>query len=606
MLRDMFAEGALSQSFTSTMSKVEEKEGREAAWGLANRVITQVSTLMLIIVGLGMLLTGLLMQILYPAKHHIELSADTVITAPAHMNTAGKELADQPLSHILRTSPLATVGGVALRYLGEGEDKDGQPTARFSYDAQRAPQDFDFWVNPDKLRDGRLHLSEGGVVIYHEGQLHTLPQNDGVTTSLKLDKANYMDLAAELCRIMWPFILLASVSALCMGALNVFGVFGLPNLSSAGFNITIIIVGSLLGWMIDSDFGPRALYGFAIAVVLGGVAQILIQLPKMQNFGFQSKLDLGMRWDGRRLRFTDPLCKKVWMLMIPGALAAGITQFNIFINTSFALYLPEGSVTALAMAFHLWQLPVALFGVAVGMVVLPLISRLVQQDDRDEISKQLAIALRFVAFFAIPSSILLFFWGEEIVSIFFQRGRFDATSSMLTGSVLSAYSIGLFGYAGMKVLQPVFLALERPWAPAFLSLGSCAVSITMNYIFVHVIGFGATSLAFTTAMVTTLNFAFYFLFLRRMIGSISMQELIPGLLRIGLAGSILAGECFLLKYFLLDGFTSWGFFARLIVLALLGALVCGVYLTLCYYLRVPELQMALAAVKRRTESESTS
>ncbi len=603
MLRDMFAEGALSQSFTSTMSKVEEKEGRAAAWELTNRIVTQIGALMLVIVALGMLLTGLLMQVLYPAKDQLSFTPDTVV-ASANPDARTGMQKDTSLSKFYqRLAPLYPEGSVAVRYLGDETDKEGQTVQRFSFDPQRAPQASDLWISERELTKHAVDqvqvFTAGSVYFLHENKLYTQPQSDGVVGSIQLDKANYLDLAAQLCRIMWPFILLASVSAICMGSLNVFGVFGLPNLSSAAFNIVIIVFGSLFGWMIDSDFGPRALYGFAIAVVIGGVAQILIQLPKMHRFGFRSRIDIGLRWEQGKLCFVDDQVKKVWMLMIPGAIAAGITQFNIFINTSFGLYLPSGSVTALTMAFHLWQLPVALFGVAVSMVVLPLISRLVQQGNRDEISEQLAVALRFVAFFAIPSSILLFFWGEQIVSLFFQRGRFDEQSSILTGQVLSAYSLGLFGYAGMKVLQPIFLAMEKPWAPAFLSLASCAVSIGMNYIFVHVIGFGAASLAFTTAMVTTLNFAFYFIFLRKIIGSISLSVLLPGLSRICLAGGLLASQCFLLEYYLMQNFVTWGFFLRLIVLGLLGVFVGGVYLTLCYFLQVPELHMALDAVRKR-------
>ncbi len=579
MLRDMFAEGALSQSFTSTMSKVEQQEGKTAAWCVANRVITQLSSLMIIIVALGVLLTGVLMQTLYPKK------------ALAHFSPAASLSVFSDASEDTR-----------IEYMGQGQDKDGQDVLHFRYQSENhaaatlSESAQPYWINVESFNNKQVRI--GSQLVLLDGSLYK-PDSSGLVKIVTMEESNYIELAIQLSRIMWPFILLASVSALCMGTLNVFGIFGLPNLSSAAFNIVIIAVGALLGWMIDPNYGPRALYGFAIAVVVGGLAQVLIQLPKMYKLGFRPRLDLGLRRIEGKLRFADPYVKKVWLLMIPGALAAGITQFNIFINTSFALYLPSGAVTALTMAFHLWQLPVALFGVAVGMVVLPLISRLVQQGDRDEISYQLAIALRFVAFFAIPSAIFLFIWGEEIVSVFFQRGRFDADSSMLTGQVLAAYSLGLFSYAGMKVLQPVFLALEKPWAPAFLSLGTCAVSIAMNFLFVRVLGFGAASLAFTTAFVTTLNFVFYFLFLRKIIGSISMGVLVPGLLRISAAAFCLGVQCWVLEYYFMQDFTSWGFLARLGTLALFGSVVGAIYLGMCYLFEVPELHMLLNRFRKK-------
>ncbi len=552
MLRDIFAEGALSQSFTSVMSKVEEQGGRYAAWTLANRVMSQLASLMLCVVALGVLLTGLLMNTLYPEKAIVDLYA-----------------APQALSQ-------------QIIYEGSSQNADGITELRFAAPiAQRG------WVKKDAFDQ----LKAGESLRFDEGRLHVGEK------AYRVEDQNYKELAIQLCRIMWPFILLASISALCMGSLNVFGIFGLPNLSSAAFNVGIIVSGSLFGWMIDPNFGVRSLYGFSIAVVIGGLMQLAMMLPKMCSLGFIPRFDIGLcRVDGK-LQFATPEVKKVWKLMIPGAIAAGIIQLNIFINTSFALFLPAGSVTALSMAFHLWQLPVALFGVAMGMVILPTVSRLAEK--KGEVANQLAIGMRFVAFFALPSAVVLGIWGEQIVSVFFQRGRFDAQSSAITGQVLSAYSIGLLGYAGMKVLQPVFLALERPWAPAFLSLGSCLVSVTLNYCFVHVFGMGVTWLALTTAVMTTLNFAFYFFFLRRILGTMACGVLLPGILRIAGAGAGLALCCWVLREYVMGDFCNWGFFARTGLLSALGLVVGGVYLMLCYLFRVAELRSFMTRFKAR-------
>lgn len=406
----------------------------------------------------------------------------------------------------------------------------------------------------------------------------------------RVEKQNFIGLATNLCRIMWPFILLASLSALCMGALNVFGIFGLPNLASAAFNLTTIGLGCLIGWFIDPSFGPQALYGFAIAVVFGGVAQVLVQVPKLRSKGYRPHWDIGLALRAGKLSFTDRNVRRIWLLMAPGVIAAGITQTNIFINTAFALYLPGGAVTALSGAFHLWQLPVALFGVAVGMVVLPSVSRMTLHSNRHAIARHLAQALRFVAFFAVPSAIILGLWGEEIVSLFFQRGRFDAHAAQLTGQVLAAYSFGLLGYAGMKVLQPVFLALEKPWAPAGLALFACALSVSLNYVFVHVLHFGAEWLALTTSLVTTLNFLFYFFYLRRLLHGMACRELLPGLLRILCAGLALGIICWQIRELFFTDFLEWGFVRRLISLAVAGCMIGGVYFAACFLFRVPELE----------------
>ncbi len=569
MLRDMFAEGSLSQSFTSVMSKVEKQEGRDAAWTLARQVMSQLISLMMCIVALGVLLAGVCMQQLYPERARVvaELQPD----APAWV-------ASQP----------------TLRYLGMRENADGLKEACFASSAALPELTPESCVRVRALET----LSVGDSVSL----VSELPAEQGAIPAIKLEARDFMGLAADLCRIMWPFILLASLSALSMGALNVFGVFGLPNLASAAFNLTTVILGCAIGWFIDPGFGTASLYGFAVAVVLGGAAQVLVQLPRLRREGFRPGWSIGLAWKLGRLSFTHAAVRRVWLLMIPGVIAAGITQFNMFINTSFALYLPGGAVTALSSAFHLWQLPVALFGVAVGMVVLPTVSRMALGSGAGsgDIAEHLAVAMRFVAFFAVPSAVILGFWGEELVSILFQRGRFDAAASAITGQVLSAYSIGLLGYAGMKVLQPVFLALEKPWAPAGLALASCCISLGLNYYFVHVLQFGVQWLALTTSVVTTLNFLFYFVYLRHLLGGMAAGVLLPGLLRILASGVVLGLICWEVKGLIFEGFCEWGFFARAGTLAMAGLVALVVYLASCFFFRVPELeQFSRRFLKRR-------
>ncbi len=557
MLRDMFAEGALSQSFTSVMSKVEKQEGPDAAWKLANRVVAQLVSLMVCIVALGVLLSGLFMQWLYPERASLALDCP----APA--------------------AAMAPAEVVQAVYKGAEPDADGRTMAAFVLKSPLAGVTDGCVVRLNALQN----LSPGDTV-----QLST----QRTPGALRVEQQDFLGLAADLCRIMWPFILLASLSALSMGALNVFGIFGLPNLASAAFNLTTVALGSLIGWLIDPAFGPNALYGFAVAVVLGGLAQLLVQVPALRRKGYRFAWELGLRLKAGKLLFTDPAARRIWLLMVPGVIAAGITQTNIFINTAFALYLPGGAVTAMSGAFHLWQLPVALFGVAVGMVVLPNISRMSLEQGGEgsrNIAAHLAQAMRFVAFFAVPSAVVLGIWGQEVVSIFFQRGRFDAAASALTGQVLGAYCFGLLGYAGMKVLQPVFLALEKPWAPACLALVAAAISLSLNYCFVHVFHFtNASWLALTTSVVTTLNFFFYFFYLRHLLGTMATRILVPGLLRILASGIVLGILCWQIRGLFFTDFLSWGFFPRFGALALAGSVAGGVYLAACFIFRVPELE----------------
>lgn len=485
-LRDLFAEGALSQSYTSVTTKVAENDGTDAAWELTQKITTQLISLMVALITIGILVTGPVVGLMYK----------------------------------------------------------GSPSA------------------------------------------------------------DEVGLAAGLCRVMWPFIGFASVSALMMGALNVLGSFGLPMLASAAFNIVSVLCGLGLGLVIDPAYpekllhgqplDPNILYAFAVGVLLGGASQVAVQLPKLRHSGFRWRAN----WQWR-----DPRVKRIWVLMIPGVLAAGITQINVLVNTTFSVSLAPGSVTALGNAFRLWQLPVGLFGVATGMVVLPSVSRLLaQQNGRREIAAHLARAIRFVAFFAVPSAVILGIWGVELVSLVFQRGQYSAANTLLTGQILAAYALGLLGYAGIKVVQPVFIALEKPLLPMFIALGALVVSISLNYYFVYVLHANAPWLALTTSVMTTLNFLFYAFYLYRLLGSLCLGTLLPGLARIAGAAVPLAGLCYVLDRWWMADFTTWSFLDKLFGLASAGAVAGILYLGLCWLLRVPELRQLSGQFKAREKA----
>lgn len=472
LLRDLFAEGALSQSYTSVASKTREAEGDAAAWELTNRIATQLSTLMIAIVTIGILFAGPLMEALYNGDH---------------------------------------------------------------------------------------------------------TQTDCL-------------FATELSRIMWPFIGLASLSALIMGALNIVGVFGLPMLASAAFNITSVLFGLLIGYFIDPTFGPKALYGFACGVTIGGIAQIAVQLPKLRKTGFRWKADF---------HWNTPLIRKIWGLTLPSILASGVTQFTIFINTGFALELQKGSVTALTTAFRLWQLPVGLFGVATGMVVLPTVSRMMVGHGKKEVATHIAKGLRLVAFFAVPAFSILFTLGTEFVSSVYQWGRFNQEAVLYTGEVLGSYSIGLLGYAGTKVVQPVFLALEKRWIPLITSATALLISIGLNYYFVFILHKNAAWLALTTSVVTTFNFLFYFLYLRKQLGGMDTGTLMPGLLKILVSGILMGAVCWFGKTWFLQGFLNWPFFTRIMGITLVCACAGGIYLITAFLLKAPELNTIRAKFLKR-------
>src|SRR5437764_1315219 len=168
-----------------------------------------------------------------------------------------------------------------------------------------------------------------------------------------------------LTRIMWPFMLLVSLAALVMGMLNAKHVFGPPAMASSYFNLGSIIAGVAIGWWLDPHFGARSLVGLAIGTLVGGAWQLAGQFPSLWRVGYKYHTDFQWRDEGVRAVLT---------LMGPAVVAASAVQVNVLINSGFAASLGNGPVSWLNIAFRLMQLPLGIFGVAIGTVTLPLVS----------------------------------------------------------------------------------------------------------------------------------------------------------------------------------------------------------------------------------------
>ena len=267
---------------------------------------------------------------------------------------------------------------------------------------------------------------------------------------------------------MFPFILLVSLAALVMGMLNAKNVFGVPALASSFFNIGSIVGGVALCYWLDPQadwrhphFGERGLVGLALGTLLGGLLQLLVQIPSASRTGFRFRFDFNWR---------DPGVRTILALMGPATIAASAVQVNVAVNSGFASTLGNGPITWLNIAFRLMQLPLGVFGVAVATVTLPLVSRSAAMGNTQEFRGALAHAMRLVMLLTIPSAIGLIILAEPIIALIYQHGRFTAAATVQTAAVLRFYAIGLAGYAGVKVLAPAFYALDKRHLPMVVSL----------------------------------------------------------------------------------------------------------------------------------------
>ena len=207
----------------------------------------------------------------------------------------------------------------------------------------------------------------------------------------------------------------------------------MPAIASSFFNIGSIVGGVLLGCWIDPHFGPRALVGLAIGTLIGGALQLGVQLPSLRRLGYRFRPDFHWR---------DPGINAILALMGPSVIAASTTQVNVLINSMFASTLGNGPIFWLSIAFRLMQLPLGLFGVALGTVTLPLLSRLVVAGDLQAFRAELSRGMRLAFLLTLPAAVGLMMLAGPIISVLYQHGRFDAYEAAQAAGALRFYAVG--------------------------------------------------------------------------------------------------------------------------------------------------------------------
>ncbi len=388
-----------------------------------------------------------------------------------------------------------------------------------------------------------------------------------------------VELTVHLTRILFPFLLLVALAAVAMGVLNTRNIFGVPAAASAFFNLGSIVGGlGCAAWLApdylravlgrgappDPALAARAITGMAVGTLAGGFLQLAVQLPSLRRVGFRYRPILDVR---------DPGVRQVMRLMAPATIGAAAVQVNVFVNNNFASYLGNGPVSWLNVAFRFMQLPIGLFGVALGTVTLTVVSRHGARGDYRALAATVGQALELVALFCLPAAVGLAVMGTPVIGVIYEHGRFTPRDTAAAAQALSGYAVGLAGYAGIKVLAPAFYALDDARTPMLVSLLSIGVNYGLNSIFVRRLGFGHLGLALATSAVALGNFGLLYVFLRRRIGRIGGWSAVG---RIAVASAVMAG-------------TAWGVDAGVVsVLTRRGALA--------YALRLAAVMPAAVAV----------
>lgn len=394
----------------------------------------------------------------------------------------------------------------------------------------------------------------------------------------------------ELTRIMFPFILLVSLAALAMGMLNAKHVFGMPAMASSFFNLGSILGGVGFGWWLDPHFGPRSLVGLAIGTLIGGFLQLVVQFPALRRVGFRFRPDFRWRDDGVR---------QILRLMGPAVIAASAVQVNVMVNGGFASYLGEGAVSSLNYAFRLMQLPLGIFGVAVGTVTLPVVARFASTHDMAGVRSTLGHGVRLAFLLTIPCAAGLIFFAEPIISLIYQRGKFSFADTVYAAGALKFYAVGLVAYSGIKVLAPAFYALDKRNLPMLVSFFSIITNCLLNLLITFYFGMGIRGLALSTSIVAIINFAILYFMMARHTSGLESRALLLNLGKLFLASVPMALVCVAAQYWFSTRLEHMALIPKLVAVLGTISVAAAVFGVAVAFMGIEEVDDVIAMVKRK-------
>ncbi len=259
-----------------------------------------------------------------------------------------------------------------------------------------------------------------------------------------------VDQTVTMARIMFPIVVLLGLTGLVAAILQAGGRFGPTAFAPVLWNM--VIIGGLVAvtpFVPDDD----KVIVYAVAVVVGTLAQLLYLLPSLRGLG-PFPLSFG---------FRNPMVRRVLILMLPVTLGLGLININLTVDTVFATLVSDQAPRAIDAAFRLYLLPQGVFSVAISTVLFPTISRLAARDDVLGLRQTIASGMRQIFFMLLPASAFLLVLAEPVVKLVFQRGEFGPASTALTSGALFFFAIGLaFNGASLLVIR-AFFSMQIPW-----------------------------------------------------------------------------------------------------------------------------------------------
>lgn len=396
------------------------------------------------------------------------------------------------------------------------------------------------------------------------------------------------DLALEMSRVTFPYILLMSLTALLGGVMNSFDRFGPFAAAPMLFNLSLIFA-----MFFFTPFAGTVGHALCWGVVLAGVLQL------GWLFFATRKLGVILKW--RRPRLT-PNIRQLFRKMGPGVFGAGIAQINLFIDMILASLLPVGAISYLYYADRLYQLPLSVIGIAIGTALLPMLSRALKSGEADAAGRLFNKGIEASLMLALPATMAYLVIGDTIVDVLFVRGAFDLNAGTQSGYVLMAYTVGLPAFIVSRVLSTVFFAHGDTATPVKYAV-ICAILNTLLAIAL-LQSFQHVGIAMATGLSAWVN-----LFLlaqgmrRRKLARVSRSSVKRSGIMLG-AAAMMALVVYLEEQFMMPHFMDRGEIWRISGIAIMVGSGAAVYGALLYVTGILTPQMVKDLFPKRKKQDT--
>ncbi|MFN4003995.1 MAG: murein biosynthesis integral membrane protein MurJ [Hylemonella sp.] len=296
-----------------------------------------------------------------------------------------------------------------------------------------------------------------------------------------MDAGGPFEAGVLMTRWMFPYIACMSLVALAAGVLNTWKRFAVPAATPVLLNVAMIAA-AWWGAPWFATLGVPPIYALAGGVLLGGVLQLAVQVPALARLGLLPRI--GLTVSALRAAWADAGTQRVLKLMAPALLGVSVAQLSLIINTQIASHLAPGSVSWLSYADRLMEFPVALLGVALGVVLMPQLAAAQAAGDAQRYGAMLDWGLRLVVLLAVPSAVALLTFAQPLVAVLYHYGAFGVRDVQMTAQALVGWGVGLLGVVAVKVLAPAYYARQDIRTPVRIAIVVLVCTQLLNLVLV--------------------------------------------------------------------------------------------------------------------------